>query len=155
MLNIRLLESDVTTFFRQIITSNIKKREEEHLIRYDLIHLLMEARKGQLKHDESSNRDAGFATVEESLIGKSSKQMELTKDHIIAQALIFFFAGFDTVSTVSTFMAAELALNPAIQRVLQQEIDNVCKNSQGQVSYSELLSMKYLDQVVSGIPSIF
>lgn len=109
----------------------------------------MEAQKGQLKHD-SEDRQAGFATVEESNIGKNTKQMTLTRDHIIAQALLFFFAGFDTISTASSFVAYELATNPEIQKKLQKEIDTIIKQSPGRVPYETLLSMKYLDQVISG-----
>lgn len=49
----------------------MKYREENNVIRQDMIHLLMEAKKGSLKHEESSGtKDAGFATVEESKLGK-------------------------------------------------------------------------------------
>jgi cytochrome P450 family 9 len=111
----------------------------------------MEARKGKLKPEsgKGDNRE-GFAAVEESQIEPSSKEVELSDEHILAQAMLFFFAAFDTVSTAASFMAYELALNPDIQKKLQDEIDWVKSKHDGKIPYDALLSMKYLDQVVSG-----
>ncbi|XP_044262034.1 cytochrome P450 9e2-like [Tribolium madens] len=138
----------VMNFFRNIIIDNIHTRENQEIIRPDLIYLLMEARKGKLKHDNNNEANDGFATVEESDIGKNTKQMELTEDLMVAQALIFFFAGFDTVSTGASFLAHELATNLDVQRKLQAEIDYVLDENQGKISYNVIQSMKYLDQVV-------
>lgn len=150
MLKVRLFDEKIVKFFCSIIKDNIEKREKENIIRHDLIHLLMQAQKGQLKHEGLDNKEAGFATVEESDIGKDTKQMKLTDDHILAQALLFFFAGFDPVSTSLSFMAYELAINPEVQKKLQKEVDLVADKFKENLSYEALLSMKYLDQVVSG-----
>jgi cytochrome P450 family 9 len=151
ILRIQLLPDDVVVFFRSIILNNIDRRTKEGIIRPDLIHLLMEARKGRLTHDTTHNENReGFATVEESQIGRASPKMELTDDDIVAQALLFFFAGFDTVSTASCFMALELAIYPDVQKKLQDEIDAVNQEHNGKIPYEAILSMKYLDQVISG-----
>lgn len=150
VLKFKFLDPEVSSFFRSVVRNNIEKREKEQIIRHDLIHLLMEARKGRLKHEDSDDKHAGFATVEESQIGKSAQQMILTDDDVVAQAVLFFFAGFDTISTVLSFLAYELAVNPDVQKKLQKEINDVVNASQGKVSYDTLLSMKYLDQVISG-----
>jgi cytochrome P450 family 9 len=150
ILRIQLLPDDVVVFFRSIILNNIDRRTKEGIIRPDLIHLLMEARKGRLTHDTTHNDNGeGFATVEESQIGRASPKMELTDDDIVAQALLFFFAGFDTVSTASCFMALELAIYPDVQKKLQDEIDAVNQEHNGKIPYEAILSMKYLDQVIS------
>ncbi|KYB25692.1 hypothetical protein TcasGA2_TC034188 [Tribolium castaneum] len=144
----RVLPRKVTDFFEGLILDNMQKREAEKIVRPDLIHLLMEARKGKLKHDNSNEGGEGFATVEESEIGKNTKQVELTDEKIVAQALLFFFAGFETVSTGVSFMAYELATNPHVQKKLQKEIDLTLQENHGKISYNVLQSMKYLDQVV-------
>lgn len=67
-----------------------------------------------------------------------------------AQALLFFVAGFDTVSSGMTTLLLELAMNPDIQEKLRQEIDEYYKNSNGNNEYETLSQLKYLDMVISG-----
>lgn len=142
----------VSTFFTNIIKETIKIREEKNIIRPDMIHLLMEARKGKSKQDEAVNVNEGFAVVEESQVGKVKvpNKEELTDVDITAQALIFFTAGFDTVSSAMTFMSYELAVNPDIQKRLQKEIDDAVRKCNGSLTYEALMKMEYMDMVLSG-----
>jgi cytochrome P450 family 9 len=150
MLKVRAVPDDVLEFFRSIVLNNIDRRSKEGIIRPDLIHLLMEARKGRLTHDTAHNDNESFSTVGESHIGQVLPKMELTDDYIVAQALFFFFAGFETISTASCFLAHELAVNIDVQKKLQDEIDDVNEKHNGEIPYEAIQSMKYLDQVVSG-----
>jgi len=75
---------------------------------------------------------------------------QLTNDDITSQALIFFLAGFDTISTALCFGSYELALNPDVQSKLREEIKETQAANNGQLSYESLLKMKYMDQVFSG-----
>lgn len=64
--------------------------------------------------------------------------------------MLFFLAGFDTVSSVLSFTAHELAIHPDIQAKLQTEIDEIVEN-EGGMTYENIMSkMKYLDMVVHG-----
>ncbi|CAG9859947.1 unnamed protein product [Phyllotreta striolata] len=149
--NMSLFPLNITNFFQNLVKTNIEYREKNNVIRPDMIQLLMEAKRGRLKHsDENTDQDTGFATVEESSVGKSLRQIELTDELMTAQALVFFIAGFDTSSTVLSFLAHQLAIDQDVQKKLQTEIDDVIK-SQESVSYEDLLKMKYLDQVISEI----
>lgn len=49
-----------------------------------------------------------------------------------------------------TFSFYELALNPAIQRRLQQEINQVLMKYNGKLTYDGLAEMDYLDWLVQG-----
>lgn len=64
--------------------------------------------------------------------------------------MIFFFAGFETVSTVMSFAAVELGINPDVQRTLQEEIDDTWNRCGGSLTYEIITKMKYMDQVISG-----
>ncbi|XP_001870709.2 probable cytochrome P450 9f2 [Culex quinquefasciatus] len=138
-------------YFTRIIRDTVETREARGIVRPDMIQLLMEARKGTLKHQqESSNTGAGFATVEESHIGQATSNRAITEPELIAQCLIFFLAGFDTISTVFTFMAYELALNQDVQQKLHQEVvqtNNLLKGKP--LTYDALQTLTYLDMVVS------
>ncbi|RZB40914.1 p450 domain containing protein [Asbolus verrucosus] len=111
----------------------------------------MLSRKGKLKHEDYTHLpEAGFAAVQESEIGKTSKNVQfLTNEDITAQALIFFFGGFDTASSLMCFLGHELAVNQHIQRRLKEEIRKLLIDTDGKITYEHLLSMKYLDMVIS------
>lgn len=152
LFNCKLFDADVGDFFREMVIGTIKERERQGIHRPDMIHLLMEARKGKLKYDEtvkSNEEDAGFATVKESEVGKQEQKTgELSDDDVTAQALIFFFAGFDTTSTMMSHMAHELAINPEIQKRLQNEVDATFAACKGKITYEGITKMKYLDMVI-------
>lgn len=133
-----------------LIKNTIKTREENNIIRPDMIHLLMEARKGKYKETSTTNLpEAGFATVEEH-IEANVKPANLTDTDITAHALIFFLAGFDTVSRSIAFIAYELGVNPDVQEKLFQEVDNILSEFDGKLTYEAIAKMKYLDMVISG-----
>lgn len=102
-LNISLFSKEMEIFFKEAILDTMKIREERGIVRNDMINLLMQAKKGQLtlnkKEEEKINE--GFATVEESQVGQSEVKTVWDDDDLAAQAFIFFFAGFDTVKSIS------------------------------------------------------
>jgi len=151
ILGLSFFSKSVTNFFKTLVTSTIKVREEKNIIRPDMIHLLMEARKGNLRYDASKEKDTGFATVEEADVTKTmeAKKYELTDNDIAANALIFFFAGFDSVSGLMSFMGYELAINQDIQERLRAEIDELFEDNNGKVTYEAVNKAKYLDMVIS------
>lgn len=145
------------TFFQELVFDNIKLREEQNIIRPDVLHLLLESKKGRLAYEENyaEETETGFSTVAESSIGKEStrerKQKQLITDSdIAAHTLIFFFAGFETSSTALSFLAHELAENPHVQEKLQAEIDEALNENNGKITYNGLIKLKYLDMVFSG-----
>lgn len=100
VLNISLFGKDVEKFFQGAIHDTMRIREEKGIIRHDMINLLIQARKGNLFHEtkEDSKATDGFATVQESHVGKSQVKTVWEDDDLAAQCFIFFFAGFDTVN---------------------------------------------------------
>ncbi|KAI4464081.1 cytochrome p450 [Holotrichia oblita] len=150
-MKLKLFPDDIYIFFMELIKDTIKTRQEQGIVRPDMINLLLEARKGK-KIDDNSDQtvETGFATVEESSIHTDSTKptKELTDLDIAAQALGFFFAGFDSVSTLMSFMAYELVVNPDVQKRLQDEIDDALNECNGKLTYEALLKMKYMDMIV-------
>lgn len=69
---------------------------------------------------------------------------------IASQALIFFFAGFESISTAMSFVAYELAIHTDIQTRLRDEVQNVNRQCNGKLTYEALMKMEYLDMVISG-----
>jgi cytochrome P450 family 9 len=100
MMGIDLIDRDVNDFFKKATIDTMKVREQKGIVRHDMINLLMQAKKGQLTHksNEKENISEGFATVEESHIGKSEVKKDWDDMDLAAQCLLFFLAGFDTVN---------------------------------------------------------
>ncbi|XP_062545301.1 probable cytochrome P450 9f2 [Armigeres subalbatus] len=150
-LGVDIVDKEQNQYFSKIIKEAVRAREAHGIVRPDMIHLLMQAKKGTLKHQqETMETTAGFATVEESGIGKSVINRTMTEPEFIAQCLVFFLAGFDTVSTGMVFTAYELAMNPDVQQKLYEEIVETNKELRGKpLTYDTLQQMKYMDMVVS------
>ncbi|NP_001341723.1 cytochrome P450 CYP9A17v2 [Helicoverpa armigera] len=151
ILKLDFLSEAAKKFFRNLVLDTMKNRELNHIIRPDMIHLLMEAKKGKLTHEEIKSNDvtAGFATVEESAVGHKEITRVWTDEDLIAQAVLFFIAGFETVSSGMSFLLYELAVNPDVQERLAQEIkENDAKNG-GKFDFNSIQNLQYMDMVVS------
>ncbi|KAF5287525.1 hypothetical protein FQA39_LY04153 [Lamprigera yunnana] len=134
LFDIKIFNKKVRTFFKKIIKETVNLRREQNIIRPDMIHLLLEAAKKMKNFSEEEK--------------KKNIINELSDEDITAQALIFFIAGFDTVSTAMCFLTYNLAINPDVQRRLYEEITETMKQSL-KTTYESITSMKYLDCVIS------
>ncbi|KOX71589.1 Cytochrome P450 9e2 [Melipona quadrifasciata] len=124
LLGITVFKQKVIEFFKDLVTGTIKIRDENGIVRSDMIQLMMETR------------------------GKLEPGKELTIDDMTAQAFIFFLGGFETVSTLLSFAAYEIGINDDIQKRLQDEIDQVLEDCNGEVTYEAINGMKYLEAVI-------
>ncbi|CAH0723081.1 unnamed protein product, partial [Brenthis ino] len=141
-------------FFVELVTSTMKDREARNIIRPDMIHLLMEAKKGRLGHEEKSGndvQDTGFATVEESSVGRKSIDRVWSDMDLTAQAVLFFIAGFETISTAMSFVLHELAVHPDVQERLVEEIKEQHIKNNGKLNFNAIQSMTYMDMVTSEV----
>ncbi|XP_034102595.1 probable cytochrome P450 9h1 [Drosophila albomicans] len=129
-LRVSVFDEKSIDYFKRLVFDAMKYRKEHEIIRPDMIHLLMEAqRQGEAE-------------------GTAEKQF--SDDDLLAQCLLFFFAGFETVSTCLCFLTYELCKNPEVQSQLYNEIREVQQKLQGKpLDYDTLVHMKYLDMVVS------
>lgn len=116
----------------------------------------MEAMKREDFEDNSKDVDMGFAAVDDSFLKEKMSNDKIEKgsistDDVIAQALLFFLAGFETVAVLLSHCLNELAVNPDIQKKLQDEIDKELeKSDEKDLNYEAVVGMKYLDMVISG-----
>ncbi|XP_073945697.1 cytochrome P450 9e2-like isoform X1 [Choristoneura fumiferana] len=154
MFKVALFPEDVRDFFKQLVLNTMNERKAHNIVRPDIIHLLMETKKGQqLTYAENSanDTDAGFDTVGKSTVGKRNVDTVWSDNDLTAQAALFFVGGFETISTAMTFLMYELAVNPEIQERLVQEIKDHDKANDGKFDYNSIRSMTYLDMVVSEV----
>ncbi|XP_026324779.1 probable cytochrome P450 9f2 isoform X2 [Hyposmocoma kahamanoa] len=136
-------------FFKTMVTSTIDYREKNNVERPDMIQLLMEASKGQLKgnSNEDEKDSVGFATVEEALKPQGVTR-KWTTNELTGQVFIFFVAGFESSGSTLVMGIHELAINPHVQDKLYQEIKEFkIKNSA--LTYDNISELKYLDCVLN------
>lgn len=147
--NISFVDQNDTNYFRSIIFQSMKIREEENIVRPDMINLLMKLQKGQsINTSDQLNESFELSDGEDPL--NTSTKCDWDDNELAAQCFIFFFAGFETVSTTMSFIGYELALNPDIQEKLCQEIDMINDELDGDLlNYEVLKKMTYLDKVIS------
>lgn len=61
---VKFISEEASDFYRTIVRETMEKREKEGIYRPDMINLLIEAKKGKLKYEESQkDDDIGFATA--------------------------------------------------------------------------------------------
>ncbi|KAK5641518.1 hypothetical protein RI129_010065 [Pyrocoelia pectoralis] len=132
LFDVKIIHERAGKFFKNIINETITLRHEKNVIRPDLVHALMEARKA--KGTDSNGK---------------KNSLNLSDEDITAQALVFFAAGFETVSSALSFLSYELATHPEIQQKLYEEISTVLEANSGEITYELVTSMKYLDCVIS------
>ncbi|XP_045245433.2 cytochrome P450 3A8 [Macaca fascicularis] len=133
VLNISIFPREVTSFLRK----SVKRIKESRLKdtqkhRVDFLQLMIDSQNS--KETESH---------------KALSDLEL-----MAQSIIFIFAGYETTSSVLSFIIYELATHPDVQQKLQEEIDTVLPNK-APPTYDTVLQMEYLDMVVNETLRIF
>lgn len=131
----KFFSPETTDFLRKTIQYIMDERIRSGTKRNDLIDCLIRFRK------EAETDKTHFAN-------------EL--DAVIAQAAIFFSAGFETSSGTMSFALYELAKRPNIQQQLRAEIRNALQNTDnGRLSYEQLNELKYMNNVISEVLRLY
>jgi cytochrome P450 family 9 len=149
LLKVSIIDAKSSDYFYKVLGQNFADRDRHNIVRHDMIHLLMQAKKGNLQpQKEEQSKAEGFAVVEEVL--QTNNKVKWTDDELIAQCFIFFFAGLDSIGTFLPFIVYELVVNREIQEKLYQEVlATQASLDGGELNYEALNSMKYMDMVVS------
>ncbi|XP_049788169.1 probable cytochrome P450 6a13 isoform X1 [Schistocerca cancellata] len=132
---------EVSQYFRSMVRETVEHREKNSVTRNDFMHLLI-----QLKNRGFVDEEKTHAATDQN---KEVDNWKLSLDDVAAQAFLFFLAGFETSSTTMSFALYELALNPDVQKRLQEEVDATMKKNNGQLTYEAISEMSYLDKVVA------
>lgn len=125
---VRILPKEPADFFWNAIKETVEYRMKNDVRRNDALQLLMD------------------------MLGKEGENEEntLTFKELAAQAFLFYIAGYETSSTLISFVMVELSANQEIQDKLRHEIDEVLDQNNGELTYEAVHSMRYLDMVING-----
>uniref|UniRef100_A0A1I8P471 Cytochrome P450 n=1 Tax=Stomoxys calcitrans TaxID=35570 RepID=A0A1I8P471_STOCA len=137
-LRMKNFRDEVAEFFLKAVKETVEYRQKNNIRRNDFMDMMIE-----MKEQRDKLVAQGHKVDEEDMASG------LILEQLAAQAMVFFLAGFDTSSTTMSFCLYELALNPEVQEKLRQEIIDVLKKHQNQVSYECIKEMHYMDMVVA------
>ncbi|NXW89758.1 CP3AL protein, partial [Alopecoenas beccarii] len=138
-MNVSLFPKDTVDFFARSISKIKKDREKDpHKGRVDFLQLMIEA---QNSGSHSSNE-----------ANHSNKALSDTE--VLAQAIIFIFAGYEPTSSTLSYLAYELATHPDVQQKLLEEIDTALPNK-APLTYEAVMQLEYLDMAVNETLRLF
>ncbi|XP_072337059.1 cytochrome P450 3A8-like [Scyliorhinus torazame] len=133
---------DVTEFFMNVLTRLKAKRQKGvHTNQVDFLQLMVDS-----QVTETSSR-------KQNDVSKSTDKA-LTDSEILAQAMTFIFAGYETTSNTLSYVAHNLATHPDVQKKLQQEIDEAFPNK-ATPTYDRVMQLEYMEMVISETLRLF
>ncbi|XP_072169465.1 cytochrome P450 3A6-like [Diadema setosum] len=150
-----LFPQDSMDFFRDVIQQTVAMRKapnEDKQKRTDFLQMIIDAQKGsegQLEAgDDGDVHDSVFKEHGGAAPSRSLKsKVQLSDSEMIAQAITFFVAGYDTTGSLLIFSSYLLALHPDVQEKLITEIDELLPSSDD-VGYTTVSKLPYLDNVI-------
>ncbi|CAO1365005.1 unnamed protein product [Diamesa hyperborea] len=122
-------------FCLDLVTDTIKHREENNVVRKDLMQFLIQLRNNADVNDTDWNI-------------KNTTLKSLSYENIAAQVFLFYIAGTETSAATITFTLFELARNKELMMKLQNEIDEALKKNDGKLTYDLVNELPYLDLCV-------
>ncbi|XP_055906586.1 probable cytochrome P450 6g2 [Eupeodes corollae] len=126
----RIFPKEAEKFIRKSINFVMSERMKNGNSRNDLIDVLIAFKKAAEDRNDMSSA------------------LAMNNEILVAQAAIFFVAGYETSSATMSFCLYELAKNSEIQKRLREEIKGALKANDGKLTYEAVNEMDYLNMVV-------
>ncbi|KAK5646508.1 hypothetical protein RI129_004972 [Pyrocoelia pectoralis] len=125
LLNLPFFDVEMLDLLRRTFWVTLEDRKRTEAVRHDVIDAMIE-----LENRASSKEDFKFEG-----------------DKVLAQAVQFFTAGYQSASLTIAFTLYELSLKSEIQNRLRLEMKNTLECNK-EIKYSTIQNMKYLNMVV-------
>lgn len=132
----------------------INRRRSKEEYREDFIQHMLEHEQNEKPEEKEKEKAEADASKEENKEKKPSwsssyLKKSLTDKEILAQAIMFLAAGYETTATTIVFTAFNLAHYQECQKTLRDEIDQVLEENNGEINYDTIGKMSYLEAVVN------
>jgi len=117
------MPKEASQFFKTIVADVMVERKKDKSFRNDFLQLMIEFEK--------------------------TENEKIDLDIIASHAVSFFIDGYETSSSVLSFVGFQLATHPKVQEKLREEVVSVLNKYDGVIAYEALKDMTYMDQVIN------
>ncbi|KDR14000.1 Cytochrome P450 6k1 [Zootermopsis nevadensis] len=148
VMNVKFFSDETTKFLRKAFWDTIKEREEKNIERADFLQMLIQLKNNE-KNEAKSKADKNGTRND--IADEMDAAIDFKGDILVAQAAIFFTAGFEANAAVIAFILYELAMQPHLQTRLREEILDAMDKNEGTLTYEAVRDMEYLHMVVSEV----
>ncbi|XP_041982206.1 cytochrome P450 6B6-like [Aricia agestis] len=136
--HLHLVSPEVEESTMKLLKYVMAQRNYEPTGRNDFIDMMLELKqKGKISGESIEKRKSDGTT--------ETVEIEVDDELIVAQAFVFFAAGFETSSSSSSYLLHLLAHHPDKQERCQEEIDEVMARYDNKLCYDAVKEMKYLE----------
>ncbi|XP_011685890.1 PREDICTED: cytochrome P450 6a2-like [Wasmannia auropunctata] len=116
-----MIPKHVDHFFRTLVADLTEQRKKDGIPRNDFINLMSE-----LERAEGSEFDT---------------------EYITGHVMMLVLDGYETASSVMSYIGFHLATHPEVQEKLREEVISVLNKYDGELTYENLREMTFMDQV--------
>lgn len=114
--------------------------EPTNLIEKTFRHIL------QTRRNTGEKKSNDLVDILNDLIDRTAtseyKELKISEDTIISQAVNIFLGGYETSGSTSTVLLYHLARNADVQRNLQAEIDSIFEKTNGNINHDSIRDEK-------------
>ncbi|KAF5285079.1 hypothetical protein FQA39_LY16768 [Lamprigera yunnana] len=136
---IRSVHRSIADFFIKLTNDIITYRENNNVVRQDLMHSLLQIRNNVAVEDDKVGFVKNF---------NDNRAQTLTDTDVAAQCFIFFLGGYETTSSLISFFLYELAVHQDIQRKAREEIQMARAKYGDQLLHEALNELGYLEKCI-------
>ncbi|XP_075973932.1 cytochrome P450 9e2-like isoform X2 [Anticarsia gemmatalis] len=136
LLQVKIIPTEDAEQFSQLFKSALKARREKLVQpRPDFIQILVDAAQGKAKDTD----------------GNTNNEEKFSDDDLVAQAVLFYIAGYDTTANLIYYFLYEMAVNPRVQDKLYEELSTLPEEEKVQYLYESVQGLEYLDMCVNEV----
>ncbi|KAL5235931.1 hypothetical protein ACI65C_003341 [Semiaphis heraclei] len=139
-LKLKQFPGDTADFYESMFRDVLEYRNRNNIVRNDVTQTLIQA-----MNDLVTNNKGGISTSEN----------KWTEMDIIANAVLMFIAGAETVSITVCFCLYQLALNKDIQDKLCKEIITTKEKNGGELNNDFLINLHYMNMVLEEVSRMY
>ncbi|ALC41832.1 Cyp6g2 [Drosophila busckii] len=140
-LGFKVVPAEPTKFLRKTINYVMAERERSQKTRNDLIDLLIDFKRATQQQSKSQQQQ--------------SKQFVFEGDILVAQAVLFFTAGFESSSSTMAFALYELARHPDVQQRVRAEIKSALIASAGLITQQLIDNLSYMQLILHEVLRLY